>query len=176
MAKVPFSKLKCTKKDDIKTITINDIEIEVKQYLSTADKLELIANVLNQSVDAEVNSFMNPVKVDIFGTLEIIFAYTNLSFTEKQKEDVAKLYDLLETNGITEAIISAIPEVEYQNLISAIDDTIAAYYQYKNSALGIFEIIGNDYSELNLDLDTLQEKISNPNNLTLLKGVMNELV
>ena len=40
MAKVPFSKLNLKKIDKVQVVTINGLEIEVKQYLPVAEKLE----------------------------------------------------------------------------------------------------------------------------------------
>ena len=99
MAKVAFTKLGLKKKDEVKTVDLNGITVEVKQYLPINDKLALISNVLNSSHDQSAN-FANPIQLEVIGTIEIIMAYTNLSFTEKQKEDYAKLYDLLEENGM----------------------------------------------------------------------------
>ena len=94
MAKIAFTKLGLKKKDEVKTVNINNNVIEVKQYLPINDKLALISRVINLSHDSS-NNFANPVQIEVIGTIEIIMAYTNLSFTEKQKEDYAKLYDLL---------------------------------------------------------------------------------
>lgn len=173
MAKVAFSKLGLKKVENINTITINDIDVEIKQYLPIAEKLKLIQNVLNNSADD--NNFANPVKVDILSHLEIIYAYTNLSFTDKQKEDPAKLYDLLETNNIITAVISAMDESEYHHLIQDITDTIDSYYKYKNSILGIMEVISSDYSNLELDATKLQSLMADSKNLELLKGIMTKL-
>lgn len=173
MAKVPFSKLNLKKIDKVQVVTINGLEIEVKQYLPVAEKLELIANVLNNSADD--NNFANPVKTYVLSHLEIIYAYTNLSFTDKQKEDPAKLYDILETNGIIDSIILAIPPSEYDNLIEDITSTIDAYYKYKNSALGILEAATTDYKNLDLEASDIQKKIADPDNLTLLKDVITKL-
>ena len=173
MAKVPFSKLNLKKIDKVQVVTINGLEIEVKQYLPVAEKLELIANVLNNSADD--NNFANPVKTYILSHLEIIYAYTNLSFTDKQKEDPAKLYDILDTNGIIDSIILAIPPSEYDNLIEDITSTIDAYYKYKNSALGILEAATTDYKNLDLEASNIQKKIADPDNLTLLKDVITKL-
>ena len=173
MAKVPFSKLNLKKIDKVQAITINGLEIEVKQYLPVAEKLELIANVLNNSADD--NNFANPVKTYVLSHLEIIYAYTNLSFTDKQKEDPAKLYDILETNGIIDSIILAMPPSEYDNLIEDITSTIDAYYKYKNSALGILEAATTDYKNLDLEASDIQKKIADPDNLTLLKDVITKL-
>jgi hypothetical protein len=83
--------------------------------------------------------------------MEIIMTYTNITFTDKQKEDIAKLYDILDSNGIINQIVSAIPEDEYHFLIDGINDTIEAVYTYQNSVLGILDTVSQDYSNLNLD-------------------------
>ena len=173
MPKVPFSKLNLKKIDKVQVVTINGLEVEVKQYLPVAEKLELIANVLNNSADD--NNFANPVKTYVLSHLEIIYAYTNLSFTDKQKEDPAKLYDILDTNGIIDSIILALPPSEYDNLIEDITSTIDAYYKYKNSALGILEAATTDYKNLDLEASNIQKKIADPDNLTLLKDVITKL-
>lgn len=173
MAKVPFSKLNLKKNDEVQVVTINGLEIEVKQYLPVAEKLELIANVLNNSADD--NNFANPVKTYVLSHLEIIYAYTNLSFTDKQKEDPAKLYDILETNKIIDSVILAMPSHEYENLIEDITSTIDAYYKYKNSVLGILEAATTDYKNLDLEASNIQKKIADPDNLMLLKDVITKL-
>ena len=91
MAKVPFTKLGLKKIEDTKTISICDQDVEVKQYLPISDKINIITNVIENSADD--NNFANPVKVEVFANLEIMYAYTNISFTDKQKEDPTKLYD-----------------------------------------------------------------------------------
>ena len=174
MAKVAFTKLGLKRKDEVKTVNINNNVIEVKQYLPVNDKLALISRVINLSHDSS-NNFANPVQVEVIGTVEIIMAYTNLSFTEKQKEDYAKLYDLLEENGITKDLISAIPEDEYAFLIDGINDSIEAVYKYQNSILGILETVSQDYSNLELDATKIQEKMANPDNLAMLKDVLTKL-
>ena len=88
MSRVPFTKLGLKKKEEIKNITINDQVIEVKQYLPISDKINIITNVIENSADD--NNFANPVKVEVFANLEIMYAYTNISFTDKQKGDPTK--------------------------------------------------------------------------------------
>ena len=173
MAKVAFSKLGLKEKKEVKTITINNVQIEVKQYLHINNKIDIITNVINNKQDQ--NNFPNPVKIEVLATLELIFAYTNLSFTEKQKEDVAKLYDLLDSNGVINEIIEAIPEEEYCFLIESLDDTIDAVYSYRNSVLGILEQVSKDYSQLDLDTTNMQKAISDPDNLALLRDVLTKM-
>ncbi len=173
MSRVPFTKLGLKKIEDIKTITINEQNIEVKQYLPINDKINIITNVIQNSADD--NNFANPVKVEVFANLEIIYAYTNISFTDKQKEDPTKLYDLLEENGIIAEVIKNIPVEEYELLISWIDETIDAFYTYRNSVMGIMEQISTDYSNLSLDATAIQQKLADPQNLELLKDIMTKL-
>ena len=173
MAKVPFTKLGLKKVEDTKNITICGQMVEVKQYLPISDKINIITNVIENSADD--NNFANPVKVEVFANLEIMYAYTNISFTDKQKEDPTKLYDLLEENGIIAEVIAAIPENEYALLLGWIDETIEAFYKYRNSVLGILDTISADYSNLSLDATNLQKQIADPENLKLLKSIMSKL-
>ena len=173
MAKIGFTKLSLKRKNEVKTITINNNQIEIKQYLPVNEKLDLIARVINGAHDQ--NNFPNPIKIEVIGTLEMIMAYTNISFTEKQKEDIPKLYDLLEENGVIKDIISQIPEDEYNFIIDGINKTVDAVYAYNNSILGILESISQDYSNLDFDIEKIQQAISNPENLELLKDVLTKL-
>lgn len=173
MAKIGFTKLSLKRKNEVKTITINNKQIEIKQYLPVNEKLDLIARVINGAHDQ--NNFPNPIKIEVIGTLEMIMAYTNISFTEKQKEDIPKLYDLLEENGIIKDIISQIPEDEYNFIIDGINKTVDAVYTYNNSVLGILEAVSKDYSNLDFDATQIQKKMADPENLKLVRDVLTKL-
>lgn len=173
MAKIGFTKLSLKRKNEVKTITINNNQIEIKQYLPVNDKLDLIARVINGAHDQ--NNFPNPIKIEVIGTLEMIMAYTNVSFTEKQKEDIPKLYDLLEENGVIKDIISQIPEDEYNFIIDGINKTVDAVYTYNNSVLGILEAVSKDYSNLDFDATQIQKKMADPENLKLVRDVLTKL-
>ena len=173
MAKVSLTKLGLKVNQDIKTVEFNEQIIEVKQYLPVNEKLELISNVINLAHDE--NNFANPVKVSIYTTLEIMYAYTNINFTDKQKEEPAKLYDMLISSGVVAEIVNAIPEAEYHEILCGVSDSINAIYAYQNSILGILESISADYSNLNLDATEIQKKLGDPENMTFLRQVMNKL-
>ena len=173
MPKIGFTKLGLKPNNEIQYIEFNEQTIEVKQYLPVEEKLELITKVLELSHDS--NNFSNPIKVQVYTALEMIDRYTNISFTEKQKENPTKLYDLLSGNGLLEKIIDAIPQIEYDELTHGIYDTIDAVYSYQNSVLGILETVSQDYSNLNLDATEIQKKLADPNNMELLKDIMTKL-
>jgi hypothetical protein len=108
--------------------------------------LALIASVIENAADE--NRFMNPIKIAVFFTLEIITSYTNISFTEKQKEDPSKLYDSFITSGLYDKICSLIPEAELQDLKTSLMDTVHEIYKYDNSLFGILDAIATDYKDV----------------------------
>lgn len=173
MAKLAFTKLGLSKNQEVKIIEFNGQDIEVKQYLPVNDKFEVIGNIINRSADD--NNFANPLKVEIFTALEIIGSYTNISFTEKQKEDPSKLFDLVVSSGLYEAIIHNIPHAEVEALQCYINSTIAAVYEYRNSIMGLLENITADYSNLNLEATDIQKKLADPENMQLLRDVLTKL-
>ena len=173
MAKVAFTKLGLKVNQTIKNITINEQTIEVKQYLPINDKLLLITEALNSSSGGD--NYINWIKYDMFMDLGIVEKYTNISFTEKQKEDFLKLYDALNSNNVIAAIVEAIPEHEIKELREGARKIAKEIYDYKTSALGILEAISTDYSSLDFDAAEIQKKIADPENLELLKGIMTKL-
>ena len=173
MAKLAFTKLGLSKNQEVKIVEFNGQNIEVKQYLPVNEKFEVISNIINRSADD--NNFANPLKVEIFTTLEIISAYTNISFTEKQKEDPSKLFDLVVSSGLYKEIICAIPHTEIESLQCYINSTIDAVYKYRNSIMGLLENITTDYSNLNLEATEIQKKLADPNNMQLLRDVLTKL-
>lgn len=173
MAKIAFTKLGLKVNKEIKTITWEDQEIEIKQYLPVNDKLDMISRIINNSADDM--KFYNVGKIEIFTALELIFTYTNIGFTEKQKEDVCKLYDLLISSGLYAAVVTEIPKVEREWIEDIVKDTISSIYAYQNSIMGILDNISQDYSNLDLDATKIYGELADPNNLTLLKGIMTKL-
>ena len=173
MAKVSLTKLGLKANQEFKTFNFNEQVIEVKQYLPVNEKLALISNVINQSIDE--NNFNNPLQVKVFTLLEIVYNYTNINFTDKQKEDSAKLFDMLYSSGFIAEVLDNIPNKEYDEIIEYTNKSIKAYYDYKNSVMGILENISADYSNLNLDATEIQKKIGDPENMALLKDVLTKL-
>ena len=173
MAKVSLTKLGLKVNQNVKNIEFNEQIIEVKQYLPINEKLELISSVINSAADE--NNFSNPVKENVFLTLEILYHYTNINFTDKQKEDPVKLYDLVISSGLVNKITDLIPEEELDEVINGVAQSVKAIYAYRNSVLGILESISQDYSALNLDATEIQQKLADPDNMALLKQILTKL-
>jgi len=120
-------------------------------------------------------NYSNPVKADIITDLELVFTYTNISFTEAQKKDLAKLYDMLYSSGALDTILNAIPEEEKDIIYSGVIETVESVYKYQNSVLGILDTVKKDYSNLDLGIEELKEKLANGENIELVKDILTKL-
>ena len=173
MAKIGLTKLGLKTDTGVNIYKWGEENLEVKRYLPIQQKLELIGNVIEMAHDMESN-YANPVKTKVLLDLEVMYNYTNINFTEKQKEDPAKLYDLLKSSGLLDQITNMLGD-EYYNLLQDVQDSQKAIYDYRNSVLGILDIIRADYSNLNFDATEIQQKLADPENMTFLKDVLTKL-
>ena len=174
MAKLAFTKLGLKKNEEVFNIVFNNQNIEVKKYLSIQDKLDIIGNAINLEKEYNNNSFLNIPLLIMLIDLEIVYAYTNLSFTEKQKEDITKLYDLMESNGFINLLKENIQE-EYSYILNHTIECAKLSYDYNNSAYGLLDSLQNNYDNLNLDANSIQQKLADPENMDLLRQVLAKL-
>ena len=113
MAKASFAAMKLKINDEVKVVDIFGQSVEVKQYLPVEEKNNLIEISLQHAARGTV---FNDLLLDAYFHVFLVFKYTNINFTDKQKEDILTLYDILECNDVITEVISAIPEQEYNNL------------------------------------------------------------
>lgn len=172
---IDFNSLIIDKPQEIKTIKINDIDIEVKQYLPIEEKKNFVMKVLQQALESSVH-YIDPIQIDIIMTLETLNFYTNIEFNDNDAEDIFKLYDIIERQGIIDKVVGAIPEFEYSFLQESVKESLEAYYKYKNSVLGILENVNQDYSNLNLDVNEIQNKLNESSeDIGFLREVMEKM-
>ena len=138
MAKVSFGTLKLKKQENTTTIKIADKDIEVLNYLPIEDKYDLIQATLQQSVEG---IGFNEILIEMNFYLNVVFLYSNISFTETQKEDRYKLYDILESNGVINEIVNAIPVQEFKNLMDSFDLEKKRVVRENRSSAGILNNI-----------------------------------
>ena len=139
MAKVSYASLKLKIEDSVKKI--EGTEIEVLQYLPIEDKYDLIRITLQKSRIEGLNS---PIILDMYFHLFIVYMYTNISFTDKQKENEYKIYDSLKSNGLLDKILEAIPENEYNDLITFLSEELELKERYDLSISGLISKVIND--------------------------------
>lgn len=118
MAKVSYANLKLKTDTSVSTFKVGETEIEVLNYLPIEDKYDLINIVLQNSAE---DGIYNPVKVDMYFHLYMFYMYTNVNFTEKQKEDEFKIYNTLVSTGVMDEFLKIIPDKEYDELITYLE-------------------------------------------------------
>ena len=141
MAKTTFASLKLTLDKGVNEFEFNGHKIEVKKYLPIEDKIDLVQIALQQS---EENGIYNEALLDMFFNLYIVFLYTNISFTDKQKEDLPKLYDLMQCNGLIPKVIANMEESEYHMLLDYMERIREDRLKYKQTAAAVLQSIISD--------------------------------
>ena len=175
MAKVSFTKLNKIKSLEPIDIKIGEETISVIQYLPLEKKLAIMQNIIQQAGNNE-EGFYNIVKLTVFYTIEMLRAYTNISFTEKQLEDPQKLYDIIVLNKIWDTVKQSIPEDEVNYIWENTCALAREITDYNHSALGILKLAKEDYSDLELDVNDLTNTLTqSENNLNLVKGLLTKL-
>lgn len=134
MAKVSFASMKLKVDNNIQVITINDKEVEVIQYLPIEDKNNLCEIALHS---AAAGTIFNPMIAEAYFNTYIVIEYTNINFTDNQKADILKLYDILESNDVINQVIKAIPEREYVSLLHYFEEMSNNLNSYMTSAKAI---------------------------------------
>ena len=174
MAKISLTKLNKIKSLEPIDIKIGEETISVVQYLPLEKKLAIMQNIIEQAGNNE-EGFYNIVKLTVFYTIEMLRAYTNISFTEKQLEEPQKLYDIIVLNNIWNEVKKAIPQSELTDMWENTCALAREITNYNHSALGILNLVSNDYDNLNLDVKEMTEKLSDRTNLTLIKDLLTKL-
>lgn len=141
MAKTTFASLKLALDKEVNEFEFNDHKIEVKKYLPIEDKIDLVQITLQRS---EEDGIYNEALLDMYFNLYIVFLYTNISFTDKQKEDLAKLYDLMQCNGLIPKVIANMEESEYSMLLDYMEKIREDRLKYKQTAAAVLQSIIGD--------------------------------
>ena len=119
---------------NIKTITHYNNDINIKQYLTADDRYDLIEVVLQNSFE---NGLYNKTKLDVYFHLGLIYLYTDIEFTEEDREDEAGIYDYFMQSGLMNQIIDAIPARQYAELWKTLNETVEDKMRFSNTAAGI---------------------------------------
>lgn len=157
MTKVTYASLKLKTNSDVNVFDFCGNKIEVLKYLPIEDKNALVNITLQESME---NGVCNPIRLEMFFHLNLVYMYTNITFTDKQKEDEAKLYDTLNSNGFIDLMVEKIPEEEYTELLTYINDLKEEQIRENNSILGS---VRNIMKELYVQADDIQKLVDNFN-------------
>ena len=161
-----FKDMIVTLQNELKTVQIGDnIQFNVKQYLPAEDKNALLEIAMQT---ADQGTILNTFALDAIFHTYLVFKYTDIEFSEEDREDLFTLYDLLEENGIINAVVAAIPVEEYNSLRTYLEEMVDSYLTYRNSAHALVEQfsmfapqVAQNLSEIskNIDIEKLQQVV-----------------
>ena len=140
--KVSYTNMKLKVNTEVNTFEFAGQKIDVLKYLPAKDKYDLLMITLQEAT--EQGDAYNDFLISMHFELNLVYMYTNISFTEKQREDEFKLYDTLKSNGFFNLFYQALNEDEYNELFASLNalrkDTIA----YKLSMSSVLKNLVNN--------------------------------
>ena len=86
----------------------------------------------------------NNMLLDVYFHLNIVYLYSNLNITDKQKEDEFKLFDKLESSGLMSMILGNMDEDEYKYLYDSLERAVDNHMKYKSSAAAVVQSVIQD--------------------------------
>lgn len=116
--KASYANMKLKVNTDVNTFDFCGQTIQVLKYLPAQDKYDLLMITLQKSLE---EGMYNEFKLNLYFELNLVYMYTNISFTEKQRENEFKLYDTLKSNGFFDLFFNALDENEYNELFSQLN-------------------------------------------------------
>lgn len=144
MGKIAYSKIGLKVNTEVNKFTFNNQEIEVLHYLPVEDKIDLIEVALQK---AEEDGIYNETMLDMYFHLNMVYLYSNITFTEKQKENEPKLYDAMVSSGFMAAFLQAMDEDEYTAVFNDLQRVRASREKYDLSTAAIVKSLIVDLPE-----------------------------
>ena len=131
-----------------------DSVVNILKYLPVDDKNDLINLTLQNSLE---NGVYNRVKMNMYFRLYIVYMYTDLEFSDTEKDDPSILFDILESNGIIDAVLNNMEKEELRTLNDWLFDTMESKAKYNNT---IASVIHGFIEELPKNAAKAQETIA----------------
>jgi hypothetical protein len=159
--KIAFSGFKLKVPKTYAEFKFGDKTVQVLKYLPVQEKEDIIEVAYQKAI---VKSSFNPILFNIYFLLNIVYSYANLTFTDEQRKDEKKLYDMLDSSGLLNKIFQAMESTEvtffYENVNAYVQRRLAEDY----SAVGLFN---NTVGAFNTFTKIISEKFSNVDEATL---------
>lgn len=136
-----FKDLNISSNNNYNTLIFNDKEIKVYNYLPIGEKFDLIMVALQKSI---VDNVINPLRLECFFNLNVVYLYTDLEFDVDDRADEAGLYDKLYTSGLLTQIIAHMDTTERDFLCSMFDQCLEVEKQYRTTFSAVVSKLVDD--------------------------------
>ena len=137
MNKLSLNKLGLSKKQETSQISIGENIVEVLKYLDIATKSGLVNAAVRGAV---IDGVVDEILLDAYLHLFIVDHYTNIVLSPKQRENLLETFDIMESNGFFDVVISAMQPNEYEYIFTMAKKLMNNLNQYNQS---IVSIVGN---------------------------------
>lgn len=155
MADINFKNLEFKKVDIPKFFEWNGKRIEIARYIPVEDRYDIVMITLQKSFE---DGIYNPIKLDIYYHLNLVYMFTNIIFDDEDREDELKLYDTLVSSGFMEKFLSNINSNLYEEMQEDIENIAQLKTDYSKSTAGI---IGKIINDLPANAEAMKEIIDN---------------
>ena len=105
-----YSDLGLKRDTQVSTMKWGNKEIKIKKYLPIEAKYDIVMITLQQSME---DGFYNPIKLDMHYHLNLLYMYSDLNFTDEEKENSDKIYDEIKSTGFLDEFLKYVNENEY---------------------------------------------------------------
>lgn len=134
-----YTDLKLSINNEYNIVQFEGLQIKILQYLPIEDKIDLIEIALQRS---EENGIYNEMKLDMYFHLYMVYMYTDLEFSEEEKQNEIKLYNELCSNRVIQTVIHAVDE--YNELFDYLNIMKESNFKYKNSVSALLQTFIQD--------------------------------
>jgi len=158
------------------TIKVKDKSITIAEGISVKDTNNLIMATAMKAVS---EGFINKYLLKIYFNLHMIYMFTDIEFTDEEKEDELALYDKLVEDGVVAAVIDAIPSSVYDEIYNYALEYATDRAYFLVSAAGAINVFAQQLpaamesvQEIVKSLD--EEKLTNIIQLAQANGINND--
>lgn len=148
--------LKENKKDDIKVVDYHELQVEIKQFTSVQEKINLVASIFESAINREDGlHLLNYNNLDVAYKIFVVQKYTNITLPK----DSIQAYDLLCESGLYDFIYDNIPIEEKDRLEVALDNHIDVERDKYEQNLKLEKVIKDGIDGLLTKLDKYVESM-----------------
>lgn len=147
---------------ETQTITVNDIDIEVKKRIPYEELIEAIEWCVNSIIDDR--SYISAPVQFIIQEVALVKFFTNLDTSDAMTENFSlssfyEWYDILQANDIPDSLHKIIDKKQLSFLTETLDRTLNSIISYRNSAVGIVDRLTEQNRLDKLNMDTVLDEL-----------------
>lgn len=155
MAILNYKDLGITKSNVFKTFKWNDKDIEIIDYLPIEQKYDIVMISLQKAFE---DGIYNPIKLDMYFHLNLVYIYTNLIFSDEDRENESAIYDAMKSSGFLDEFLKNINPQDYKEMQEDIENIAQLKIAYSTTAAAVMR---NFIEDLPANAEAMQQIVNN---------------